>query len=187
MLVLGAVCFPAAAQDNQTPGKLSPEILRELEHQAREEMQQRRRAAEEMSKALSLELALDLARAALAECRSKGQNVSVAVADASYHQRVLLRDDRATLRSFALLEKKLRLTIGRGKASSQVLTEDDKRLRSIGTNGMSPRAMEELAGAVPVKIKGALLGAVAVAGAETAAQDEKCAEAAVVSIAGDTE
>jgi uncharacterized protein GlcG (DUF336 family) len=65
--------------------------------------------------------------------------------------------------------------------------EDDKRFRSLGTKGIFPRDMEELPGAVPVKIKGTLLGAVAVAGAETAAQDEKCAEAAVVSIVGSTE
>ncbi|HEX6610240.1 MAG TPA: heme-binding protein [Hyphomicrobiaceae bacterium] len=186
LLLLGILPWHSQAQETQKRS-LTPELLRELQRQAEFEMEQLRKAAQGRqadAEALSLDLAVDLARAAIKDCREIGHKVSVAVSDSRGIQKVLLRDDSAAMRGFYLLEKKLRIVVLSGKTSSASLEEDDRRFRALGTNGMNKKDMDELPGGVPIRVKGKLIGAVAVAGAPNAREDEKCAQAAVQSVGG---
>ena len=88
------------------------------------------------------------------------------------------------MRGFHILDKKVRIVLQSGKTSSKSLQEDDMHFRSMGTNGIAKKDMDELPGAVPILVKSRLIGAVAVAGARNALEDEACAQAAVQSVGG---
>ncbi|HMM90834.1 GlcG/HbpS family heme-binding protein [Bradyrhizobium sp.] len=128
-------------------------------------------------KSLSLELALDLARATLADCRNRGFQVSVAVVDRFGVTQVLLRDRFAGPHT---------VTTAAGKAwTAASFRTSTTELNAISQPGMMQAGIRNLPGAVivggglTVEAAGSLLGAVGVSGAPGGDMDEACAKTGI--------
>ena len=131
-------------------------------------------------KSLSPELALDLARASLADCRKRGFQVSVAVVDRFGITQVLLRDRFAGPHT---------VSTASGKAwTAATFRTSTTELNAISQPGMMQAGIRNLPGAVivagglTVEAAGSLLGAVGVSGAPGGDADETCAKAGIDAI-----
>ena len=131
-------------------------------------------------KSLSPELALDLARASLADCRKRGFQVSVAVVDRFGITQVLLRDRFAGPHT---------VSTASGKAwTAATFRTSTTELNAISQPGLMQAGIRNLPGAVivagglTVEAAGSLLGAVGVSGAPGGDADEACAKAGIDAI-----
>jgi uncharacterized protein GlcG (DUF336 family) len=128
-------------------------------------------------KSLTPELALDLARATLADCRKRGFQVTVAVVDRFGVTQVLLRDRFAGPHT---------VSTATGKAWTAVsFRTSTAELNAISQPGTMQAGIRNLPGAViiggglTVEAGGSLLGAVGVSGAPGGDADEACAKAGI--------
>lgn len=133
-----------------------------------------------VSKSLTPELALDLARASLGSCRARGYQVAVAVVDRFGVTQVMLRDRFAGPHTPSTASGKA-WTAASFKAST---TE----LNAISQQGMMQSGIRNFPGAVIigggliVEAGGSLVGAVGVSGAPGGDADEACARAGIEAI-----
>ena len=130
-------------------------------------------------KSLSPEIALDLAQAALADCRQRGYQVAIAVVDRSGVIQVVLRDRFAGPHTPPTAS---------GKAWTAVtFRSSTSNLFAISQPGMMQAGIRNLPGAVIlgggliVESAGSLLGAVGVSGAPGDG-DEMCAKAGIEAV-----
>ena len=128
-------------------------------------------------KSMTVEVAFDLARAALADCRKQGYQVAVAVVDRFGVTQVLLRDRYAG--AFAV-------TTATGKAWTAVNfrnnTGDIVATTPPGTGVRALPGATASAGGVLVEAAGTLVGAIGVSGAPGGDNDEGCAKAGIAAI-----
>lgn len=131
-------------------------------------------------KLLSPELALDSARAALAECRKRGYQVAVAVVDRFGVTQVMLRDRFAGAHT---------PTTAAGKAwTAASFRTDTSALMAISQPGMPQSGLRDLPGAVilgggmVIEGGGSMVGAVGVSGAPGGDADDACAKAGIDAI-----
>jgi uncharacterized protein GlcG (DUF336 family) len=131
-------------------------------------------------KSLGPELALDLARAALANCRTRGYQVAVAVVDRFGVTQVMLRDRFAGPHT---------PSTAAGKAwTAASFKTSTSELNAISQPGMMQAGIRNLPGAVViaggliVEAGGSLVGAVGVSGAPGGDADEACAKAGIDAI-----
>jgi uncharacterized protein GlcG (DUF336 family) len=128
-------------------------------------------------KSLSPELALDLARAALGECRKRGYQAAVAVVDRFGVTQVMLRDRFAGAHTPATAAGKA-WTV----ASFRTNTTD---LFALTQPGMPQAGVRNLPGVVVlggglvIEAGGSLVGAVGVSGAPGGDADDACAKAGI--------
>jgi uncharacterized protein GlcG (DUF336 family) len=128
-------------------------------------------------KSLTPELALDLARATLADCRKRGFQVTVAVVDRFGVTQVLLRDRFAGPHT---------VSTATGEAWTAVsFRTSTAELNAISQPGTMQAGIRNLPGAViiggglTVEAGGSLLGAVGVSGAPGGDADEACAKVGI--------
>jgi len=131
-------------------------------------------------KLLSPELALDSARAALAECRKRGYQVAVAVVDRFGVTQVMLRDRFAGAHT---------PTTAAGKAwTAASFRTDTSALMAISQPGMPQAGLRDLPGAVilgggmVIEGGGSMVGAIGVSGAPGGDADDACAKAGLDAI-----
>ena len=131
-------------------------------------------------KSLTPEIALDLARAALADCQKRGYQVAVAVVDRFGVPQVMLRDRYAGPHTPATAS---------GKAwTAATFRNSTSSLFAISQPGMMQAGIRNLPGAVIiggglfVETGGSLVGAIGVSGAPGGDADEACAQAGVEAI-----
>jgi uncharacterized protein GlcG (DUF336 family) len=131
-------------------------------------------------KSLSPDIAFDLARAALNQCRKDGYQVAVVVIDRFGVPLVELRDRFAG---------SLGLKVAQGKArTAQAFTRDTSELVKMVKAGELDPALVNLpevvfvAGGLVIQAGGSTLGAVGVAGASGGDKDEVCARAGLASV-----
>jgi uncharacterized protein GlcG (DUF336 family) len=131
-------------------------------------------------KSLSPEVALELARAALADCRKRGYQVAVAVTDRFGLTQVVLRDRFAGPHT---------LTAAAGKAwTAATFRTNTSELIGIRQPGMVQAGVRGLPGAVilggglMVESGGVLVGAIGVSGAPGGDADDACAKAGIEAI-----
>src|SRR5436305_2659571 len=131
-------------------------------------------------KSLSPELALDLARAALGNCRTRGYQVAVAVVDRFGVTQVMLRDRFAGPHTASTAS---------GKAwTAATFRTSTTELNAISQPGMMQAGIRNLPGTVVigggliVEAAGSLLGAVGVSGAPGGDADEACGKAGIDAI-----
>ncbi|WP_127475449.1 GlcG/HbpS family heme-binding protein [Sulfurivermis fontis] len=133
-------------------------------------------------KRLSMEMALKLAQAAIAQCRKEGIQIGVTVIDRGGHPQVVLRD---------VLAPDLTLTISRQKAyTAMSFNSPTSAMENRFTQPFSVGKVEGLvfsAGGLPITAGGMILGGVGVSGAPTGEQDERCARSGLESITADLE
>ena len=131
---------------------------------------------------LSLDYALRVAQAAIAECRDEGVSVSVAVIDRGGHVQAHLRDTLAMPLSLTIAAQKAYAALNFNAPTSQ--------LEGRFTAPFSPGKVEGIvlsAGGVPINAAGVIIGGVGVSGAPSGAIDERCAQAGVDAIIEDLE
>ena len=130
-------------------------------------------------KSLSPELALDLARASLAECRKRGYQVAVAVVDRSGMPQVMLRD------RFAGAHTPPTAT---GKAWTAVSFKSNTTELVTATQAPAMQGLRQLpnvvliGGGVVIEAGGSMLGGIGVSGAPGGDADEACAKAGIAAI-----
>jgi uncharacterized protein GlcG (DUF336 family) len=131
-------------------------------------------------KSLSPEIALNLARAALAECQRRGYQVAVAVVDRFGITQVMLRDRFAGSHTPATAS---------GKAwTAASFRTNTTELHAISQPGMMQAGIRNLPGAVIigggiiVESSGSVVGAVGVSGAPGGDADDACAKAGIAAI-----
>lgn len=131
-------------------------------------------------KSLSPDVALDLARAALADCRQRGFQVAVAVVDRFGVTQVMLRDRFAGPHTLATASGKAWTAV-----SFRANTTD---LEAISRPGMMQAGIRALpgvviiGGGVIVEAGGGLIGAVGVSGGPGGDNDEACARAGIAAV-----
>jgi uncharacterized protein GlcG (DUF336 family) len=133
-------------------------------------------------KSLAPETALDLARAALADCQKRGHQVAVAVVDRFGVVQVVLRDRYAGPHTPATAS---------GKAwTAATFRSSTSSLFAISQPGMMQAGIRSLPGVVivggglVVESGGSLVGAIGVSGAPGGDADEVCAKAGIEAIKG---
>jgi uncharacterized protein GlcG (DUF336 family) len=131
-------------------------------------------------KSLAPETALDLARAALADCQKRGYQVAVAVVDRFGVVQVVLRDRYAGPHTPATAS---------GKAwTAATFRNSTSNLFAISQPGMMQAGVRTLPGVViiggglVVESSGSLVGAIGVSGAPGGDADETCARAGIEAI-----
>lgn len=131
-------------------------------------------------KSLGPELALDLARAALAACRERGYQVAVAVVDRFGVTQIVLRDRFAGAHT---------VPTATGKAWTAVsFRASTGELSGLTQPGMPQAAVRGLPGVVAlggglmVEAGGSLVGGVGVSGAPGGDADEACARAGIEAV-----
>jgi uncharacterized protein GlcG (DUF336 family) len=131
-------------------------------------------------KSLSPEIALELARAALEDCRKRGFQVAVAVVDRFGQTQVMIRDRFAGPHTPATAAGK-----GWTAVSFRTNTTD---LVGISQPGMPQAGLRDLSGAVilgggvRVEAGGVTVGAVGVSGAPGGDADDACAKAGIAAV-----
>lgn len=129
---------------------------------------------------LTMESALKMAQAAIAECREKGIQVGVTVVDRAGQAQVMLRDVLAPFLTTEVSMKKAYTAI-MFTASTSAMTRQANSSLAYMDNMMFG------AGGVPVLAGGEIYGAIGVSGAPDGKLDEECAQAGIDAIIEDLE
>lgn len=133
---------------------------------------------------LPLKIALKAADAAMEHCTAEAQRVSVAVVDRSGATKVLIKADGSGPHTVGSSTGKAftSASMGRDTAGLSSFLKDHRELD--GLRSMDPRLVI-LAGGLPIKIDGALIGGIGVGGAPSGDIDEACARAGIEAIGGE--
>ncbi len=130
---------------------------------------------------ISLPLALSIANAAMAACKADGYDVSAAVVDRAGDLKVLLRADTANPHNADLARRKA-YTSRTFKVPSMEVAK-----RTNGPTDLSGQRflvdIIPLGGGVPINVGNDTIGALGISGSPTQEADEKCANAALASVA----
>ncbi len=120
---------------------------------------------------MTLELAADIARAAVEACRADGWQVTAVVVDRAGDPQAMLRDLGASRFTIQIATEKANAVILSGVASAEFRrNRDDIRQEMNHVDGILV-----LEGGVPIRAAGTLVGAVGVSGAPGGDKDEACA------------
>lgn len=128
-------------------------------------------------KNMSLELANQIAGAAVAACAANGYNVSVTVVDRAGTVRAVQRADNAGPHTLGASQQKA-FTSASAKNTTSAMLETSQKNPGAATLGNIPGFLL-LGGGVPVKVGNEVIGAVGIGGAPGGHLDEQCAMAAL--------
>jgi uncharacterized protein GlcG (DUF336 family) len=123
-------------------------------------------------KLMTLELARDIATAALDACRKDGYQVSVVVVDRSGRIQVVLRDVFANQYMTQLAQAKANAVILSGTSSAELRNNR----ADIADELNLLQDLLVLDGGLPVRVAGSVIGAVGVSGAPGGDKDAACAQ-----------
>lgn len=129
---------------------------------------------------LAPDTALELARAALADCRGRGFQVAVAVVDALGTTQVLLRDQYAGPHTPETARRKAWTAVS-FRRDTLALAQDT----GVFTGQAGARQIEGvlmIGGGVPVSVAGSIVGGVGVSGGPGGEEDDACARAGIESL-----
>jgi uncharacterized protein GlcG (DUF336 family) len=130
---------------------------------------------------ISLQLALAIANAAMAQCKTDGFDVTAAVVDRAGDLKVLLRADTANPHNADLARRKA-YTSRTFKVPSM-----DVAKRTNGPTELSGQRflvdIIPLGGGLPINVGNDTIGAIGISGSPNQEGDEKCATAALASVA----
>jgi uncharacterized protein GlcG (DUF336 family) len=131
-------------------------------------------------KTLSPELALDLARAALGECRKLGYQTAVAVVDRAGVTQVMLRDRFAGAHTPATAAGKAWTAVSFRTNTTQLVASTQAGMPQAAVRNLPGAVI--LGGGLMIEAQGALLGGVGVSGAPGGDADEACAKAGIEAV-----
>ena len=125
-------------------------------------------------KVLSLSLATEAARGALAACEHRGFHVSVAVTDQAGLVRVLLRDDKAAPHTLDSSVKKAYTAASLGLSTSTLTKIFLEHPDAFGLRDMNEKILI-MQGGLPIKAGAEVVGGIGVGGTPGGVTDEACA------------
>jgi uncharacterized protein GlcG (DUF336 family) len=131
-------------------------------------------------KSLNPEVALDLARAALADCRERGFQVAVAVVDRFGVTQVLLRDRFAGAHTVATATGKAWTAVTFRTGTGEVAAISQPGMPQSGLRTLP--GVVAIGGGLTVEAAGSLVGGVGVSGAPGGEADEACARAGIEAV-----
>ena len=131
-------------------------------------------------KSLTVEVALDLARASLAECRKRGFQAAVAVVDRFGVTQVMLRDRFAGAHTPATAAGKAWTAVSFRTNTTDLVTQTQPGMPQAGLRGLPGVVI--LGGGVTIEAGGSLVGAVGVSGAPGGDADDACAKAGIEAV-----
>lgn len=126
-------------------------------------------------KQMGMELARDIATLSIEACRKDGYNVAAVVLDRAGNVQAALRDGLAARHTLEIAERKAGMAIMSG-ADTGSFREARGDIRPE-LNHM--RGLIVMAGGLPIRSAGSMVGAVGVSGAPGGEKDAACAEAAL--------
>jgi uncharacterized protein GlcG (DUF336 family) len=129
-------------------------------------------------KAISTDMALTMAQAAIAKCRADNYHVSVHVMDADGMDKVAIRDDGSGEVNFTVSKQKAFTALTYKRPSS--VTE--KAQANISPSRIIP-GIFAVGGGLPIKVGDEVIGAIGVGGAPGSDKDEACAQAGLDKVA----
>jgi len=133
-------------------------------------------------KRLTMESALRIAQAAIAQCRKEGVQVAVTVVDRGGHPQVILRDVLAMDITIIISKQKAHTAMAFNAPLSQLEDRFTKPFQVAKIDGLVIGA-----GGIPINIGGSILGGIGVSGAPSGKTDEKCAQAGLAAVQDDIE
>lgn len=129
-------------------------------------------------KLMTLDLALDVARHTLQDCRKRGYNTVVVVVDRAGDPQAVLRDAHVSRHATEIAQRKANAVVMSG-----VSTQDFRTNRAdIRAELNEVRGILLLQGGLPIRAGGSLIGAVGVSGAPGGDKDEACAAAGIKAV-----
>jgi uncharacterized protein GlcG (DUF336 family) len=131
-------------------------------------------------KSMNVDLALSLARAALADCQKQGYQVTVAVVDRFGVTQVLLRDRFAGAHTVPTATGKAWTAVSFRTDTSEMIAPTQPGMPQAGVRSLP--GVVVIAGGVTVEAGGSLVGAVGVSGAPLGTNDEACAKAGIAAV-----
>lgn len=133
-------------------------------------------------KRLSLDTALKIAQAAIAQCRKEGVQVAVTVIDRGGHVQAVLRDTLAMDITVPISKQKAHTAMAFNSPLSQLEGRFKGAYQVPKLDGLLVSA-----GGIPINIGGSILGGIGVSGAPSGVTDEKCATAGLDAVKADLE
>lgn len=130
------------------------------------------------AKQIGMELARDIATKSVEACRKDGYNVSAVVLDRAGNVQAALRDTLATRHTLEIAERKAGMAVMSGSDTAS-FREARADIRPE-LNHM--QGLIVMAGGLPIRSAGSLVGAVGVSGAPGGEKDAACAEAALKAV-----
>ena len=131
---------------------------------------------------VSLQLAMTMANAAIAACRTDGYEVSVVVVDRAGDAKLVMRADAANPHNADLARRKAYTARTFGVPSMEVARRTNGPTDLSGQRFITD--IIPLGGGLPIKIGTETIGAIGLSGGPTQEADEKCATAGVAAVAG---
>jgi uncharacterized protein GlcG (DUF336 family) len=131
-------------------------------------------------KSLHTELALELARAALGECRQRGYQAAVAVVDRFGVTQVMLRDRLAGAHTPAAAAGKAWTAVSFRANTTDLVALTQPGMPQAGLRNLP--GVVVLGGGVVIEAGGSLVGAVGVSGAPGGDADDACARAGIAAV-----
>jgi uncharacterized protein GlcG (DUF336 family) len=131
-------------------------------------------------KTMSPELALDLARATLADCRKRGYQVAVAVVDRFGVTQVMLRDRFAGPHTPATAAGKAWTAVSFRTNTTDLVSSTQPGTPQAGVRSLPGAVI--LGGGIMVEAGGSMVGAIGVSGAPGGEADDACAKAGIAAI-----
>lgn len=131
-------------------------------------------------KTMSPELALDLARAALVDCRSRGYQVAVAVVDRFGVTQVMLRDRFAGPHTPPTATSKAWTAVSFRTNTSDLIGVSQPGMPQAGLRNLPGAVI--LGGGIMIEAGGTMVGAVGVSGAPGGEADDACAKAGIAAV-----
>ena len=129
-------------------------------------------------RALSLDLAVELARAAIDKCRADGYRTTVAIVDTGGNLKVSIRDDGTSPHTVEVAQKKAYTAMIYRRPSWETVKT---------WAAQSPAPIIEgtiaLGGGMPIRAGDQILGGIGVSGASGQDKDEVCANAGIAAVA----
>ena len=131
-------------------------------------------------KSLSPEVALDLARAALAECRKRGYQAAVAVVDRFGVTQVMLRDRFAGAHTPSTAAGKAWTAVSFRSNTTDLVAMTQPGMPQAGVRNLPGAVI--LGGGIMIEAGGSTLGAVGVSGGPGGDADDVCAKAGIEAV-----
>lgn len=125
-------------------------------------------------------LAVEAVSAAVADCASKGYNVSGAVVDRAGQLKALQRADNAGPHSIETSRRKAYTSLTMKAPTAKLLETTQKN--PAAANLVFIDDFIALGGGLPIQVEGETIGAIGIGGAPGGHLDEQCAEAGIAKI-----
>lgn len=123
-------------------------------------------------KAISMDIARDIAQGAITACRDAGYQITAVVVDRSAVPQVILRDLYAPRFTLDIAQEKANTVILAGTSTGEFLANRQDLTQTLNhVDGLLA-----LRGGLPIRVAGALVGAIGVSGAPGGDIDERCAQ-----------